>query len=172
MGVRKTFIQNLKFYRKRAGLTQEKLAEAIGMSTAYIGDMEARERFPSAETIDKIAAALGIHPSTLFDDHGNPASIQSSFREEYGRTLQEELTCRLVREVEEVCSRIRLDPKSLGVLPALSPRLGNRCQQYLVPELIVPAVHRVAVHTDNFRTRRRRYVRTKASDNLPVFLCT
>ncbi len=57
-------------------------------------------------------------------------------------------------------------------LPALSPRLGNRCQQYLVPELIVPAVHRVAVHTDNFRTRRRRYVRTKASDNLPVFLCT
>ena len=29
MGVRKTFIQNLKFYRKRAGLTQEKLAEAI-----------------------------------------------------------------------------------------------------------------------------------------------
>ena len=114
MGVRKTFIQNLKFYRKRAGLTQEKLAEAIGMSTAYIGDMEARERFPSAETIDKIAAALGIHPSTLFDDHGNPASIQSSFREEYGRTLQEELTCRLVREVEEVCSRIRLDPKSLG----------------------------------------------------------
>ncbi|MDY4675099.1 MAG: hypothetical protein SO369_08905 [Treponema sp.] len=41
-----------------------------------------------------------------------------------------------------------------------------------MPELIVPAVHRVAVHTDNFRTRRRRYVRTKASDNLPVFLCT
>ena len=39
----------------------------------------------------------------------------------------------------------------------------------MVPELIVPAVHRVAVHTDNFRTRRRRYVRTKASDNLPVF---
>ncbi|MBR6914557.1 MAG: helix-turn-helix transcriptional regulator, partial [Treponema sp.] len=55
MGVRQIFIKNLKFYRKKAGLTQEKLAEAIGMSTAYIGDMEARERFPSAETIDKIA---------------------------------------------------------------------------------------------------------------------
>lgn len=112
MGVRKTFIQNLKFYRKRAGLTQEKLAEAIGMSTTYIGDMEARERFPSAETIDKIAAALGGgHPSTLFDDHGNPTSIQSSFREEYGRTLQEELTCRLVREVAEVCRTIRLEKR-------------------------------------------------------------
>lgn len=108
MGVRKTFIQNLKFYRKRAGLTQEKLAEAIGMSTAYIGDMEARERFPSAETIDKIAAALGIHPCILFDDHASPESIHNSFREEYGRSLQEELTCRLVHEVEEVCSRIRL----------------------------------------------------------------
>ena len=103
--------KRIKDLRKQNDLTQEKLAEAIGMSTTYIGDMEARERFPSAETIDKIATALGVHPSTLFDDHGNPTSIQSSFREEYGRTLQEELTCRLVREVAEVCRTIRLEKR-------------------------------------------------------------
>lgn len=73
------------------------------MSTAYIGDMEARERFPSAETIDKIASALGVPPSILFDDHANPASIQSCFREEYGRSLQEELARRILQDVEEVC---------------------------------------------------------------------
>lgn len=80
MGIRHTFIQNLKFYRKQAGLTQEKLAEKIGMSTAYIGDMEARERFPSAETIDKIADALNVRPSILFDEFGSPASINDSFK--------------------------------------------------------------------------------------------
>lgn len=80
MGIRHTFIQNLKFYRKQAGLTQEKLAEKIGMSTAYIGDMEARERFPSAETIDKIADALNVRPSILFDEFGSPASINDSLK--------------------------------------------------------------------------------------------
>lgn len=58
----------MKFYRKQASLTQEKLAEKIGMSTSYIGDMEARERFPFAETIDKIADALDIPVSTLFGE--------------------------------------------------------------------------------------------------------
>ncbi len=45
MSIRHTFIQNMKYYIKQKGLTQEKLAEAIEMSTSYIGDMEARERF-------------------------------------------------------------------------------------------------------------------------------
>ena len=87
MGVRKIFIQNLKFYRKQVGLTQEKLAEAIGMSTSYIGDMEARERFPSAETIDKIALALKISPSVLFDENGYPGNIKESFRIKYKKSL-------------------------------------------------------------------------------------
>lgn len=29
IGIRHTFIQNLKFYRKQAGLTQEKLEQAV-----------------------------------------------------------------------------------------------------------------------------------------------
>lgn len=39
MGILHTFVQNLKFYRKYVGLIQERLAEKIGMSTAYIGDI-------------------------------------------------------------------------------------------------------------------------------------
>lgn len=103
MGIRHTFIQNMKYYRKHAGLTQEKLAEIIGMSTSYIGDMEARERFPSAETIDKIAEALNIPVSTLFLERGSPDSIKDTFAKIYGKSLQKELTKRLEKEVEEVC---------------------------------------------------------------------
>lgn len=106
MSVRHTFIQNLKYYRKKAGLTQERLAEAIGMSTSYIGDMEARERFPSAETIDKLAGALNIRPSVLFDEFGSPENVQSTFELIYGKTLREELGKRVLAAIDEVCAQI------------------------------------------------------------------
>lgn len=96
----------MKYYRKKAGLTQEKLAEAVGMNTSYIGDMEARERFPSAETIDKIADALNIRPSVLFDEFGSPENVKSTFELIYGKTLQEELAKRVLAAIDEVCSRI------------------------------------------------------------------
>lgn len=106
MSIRHTFIQNMKYYRKQKSLTQEKLAEAIGMSTSYIGDMEARERFPSPETIDKIAAALGIRPSVLFDESGSPANIKSAFEKEYASSLKEELSRRILKDIADVCEMI------------------------------------------------------------------
>ena len=106
MGIRHVFIQNMKFYRKQAGLTQEKLAEAIGMSTAYIGDMEARERFPSADTIDKIAAALNIPLTTLFDENSNPCGLKSKFSEKYSKSIQDELSERILKDIREVCELI------------------------------------------------------------------
>lgn len=106
MTTRQTFIQNLKFYRKKAGLTQEKLAEAIGMSTTYIGTMEACGRFPSPETIDKIAEALSIRPSVLFDEFGSPDVINSTFRHIYNTTLKEELSKRVLNAIDEVCALI------------------------------------------------------------------
>ena len=106
MGIRHTFIQNLKFYRKKAGLTQERLAEIIGMSTSYIGDMEARERFPSAETIDKIAEALNVRPVTLFDEFASPENIKSTFKKIYATSLKDELMSRLETAVDDVCKLI------------------------------------------------------------------
>lgn len=106
MGIRQIFIQNLKYYRKQAGLTQEKLAEIIEMSTSYIGDMEARERFPSAETIDKIATALNIPVSTLFNERGSPQATQNTFVKIYGNSLKEELSKRILKDIDEVCKLI------------------------------------------------------------------
>ena len=103
MGIRHTFIQNMKYYRKQAGLTQEKLAEAIGMSVSYIGDMEARERFPSAETIDKIAKALNVPPYVLFNEKGSPNAIKSTFLKKYSKSLKETLSKRVNSAIEEVC---------------------------------------------------------------------
>ena len=106
MSIRHTFIQNLKYYRKQCGLTQEKLAETIGMSTSYIGDMEARERFPSPETIDKIAVALNVRPSVLFDEFGSPENVKSSFEKIYAASIKEELSKRILKDISEVCEKI------------------------------------------------------------------
>jgi len=56
----------MKRCREILGLSQMKLAERVGCSTTLIGNIEIGKRFPSAENLNKIAAALDIQPSELF----------------------------------------------------------------------------------------------------------
>lgn len=72
MTVREIFKSNLKYYRKLRGLTQEKLSEKIGCNPKYITEIESREKFPSAETIDALALALEVSPSDFFMEKGSP----------------------------------------------------------------------------------------------------
>ncbi|MBD5439948.1 MAG: helix-turn-helix domain-containing protein [Treponema sp.] len=72
MSIREILKANLKFYRKKRGLTQEQLAEKINCNPKYISGIESRNKFPSAETIDALADALGISPAQLFDEKGSP----------------------------------------------------------------------------------------------------
>lgn len=58
----------ISYYRKRTGLTQEDLAERVGVSTSYIGMIEAPgvNKSASLKTLYKIAVALGVPPYKLF----------------------------------------------------------------------------------------------------------
>jgi len=71
MEILSIFTKNLKKYRKRANLTQEKLAELCGTDFRYIGQIETERRCPSLEFIEKIAAALNIAPYKLFYNKGD-----------------------------------------------------------------------------------------------------
>lgn len=64
--IQKCLASNIKNYRKLLGLTQEQLAEKIGTSTNYIGTIETCKKFPSPKMIEKIASALKINSSQLF----------------------------------------------------------------------------------------------------------
>ena len=59
-------------YRKLRGLTQEMLAEQIGVSAAFIGHVEAPNinKAISLDTLFDIAAALDVPPQKflMFDD--------------------------------------------------------------------------------------------------------
>ena len=45
--------------RTRVKITQEDLAEAVGVSASFIGQIERGEKKPSLETVSRMAASLG-----------------------------------------------------------------------------------------------------------------
>ncbi|MBQ3798891.1 MAG: helix-turn-helix transcriptional regulator [Treponema sp.] len=62
------FIENLKKYRKKRGLSQERLAELCNVSTGTIGNIECGIGKPSFDLLVTMANVLGIHPARLLSD--------------------------------------------------------------------------------------------------------
>lgn len=62
--------QRIRSYRTQLGLSQEKLAELSGCHPTYIGQLERGEKNATLESIDKVAAALQISLSKLFENLG------------------------------------------------------------------------------------------------------
>ena len=58
--------ENIRKYRKQAGLSQEQLAEKTGLHRAYVGGIEQCRINVSVKNVEKIAQALGIDPALLF----------------------------------------------------------------------------------------------------------
>ena len=68
--IREIFSQNLRYYRIKANLSQEKLSEGAKISDKYISDLERNLYDPSLQTIDSFAKALNIDTYLLlkYDD--------------------------------------------------------------------------------------------------------
>lgn len=69
--------QRVRNYRTEKGFSQEKLAEMSGCHPTYIGQVERGEKNATLESIDKIASAMNIPLSKLFEKVGedSPDSI-------------------------------------------------------------------------------------------------
>lgn len=57
--------ENIRKYRKKKLLTQEKLAELCELSTNYIGMLERAEKIPSLDTLIRIVNTLEITADML-----------------------------------------------------------------------------------------------------------
>lgn len=57
----------LKAFRKAANLTQQEMADKLGLKLSTYSNYENNNRMPSRETVDSIAEILDIEPRQLFD---------------------------------------------------------------------------------------------------------
>ena len=62
------FGKRLKFLRLDKELTQLELAEILDRSPKFIGMIERGERNTNVENVFKIARAVGLKPSNLFEE--------------------------------------------------------------------------------------------------------
>lgn len=104
--LRRTFIQNLKYYRKLKGIRQLDLSLEIGKSTNYINSIENGKYFPSPETIEKIAEILEIEPISLFIQK-NPDSNEKNKEEKTDLKAMENLLRELIsKDITKVFSEL------------------------------------------------------------------
>jgi transcriptional regulator with XRE-family HTH domain len=61
------FALNFAKLRAERKLTQQKLAEEMGMSVSYVSMLERGERTPPLSTLEKIGQALGVDPLELLE---------------------------------------------------------------------------------------------------------
>ncbi|MBJ7532874.1 helix-turn-helix transcriptional regulator [Rhodomicrobium vannielii ATCC 17100] len=70
MDVRRLVGENVRRYRLAAGLTQEQVAERMGVDRAYVSSLEAGTRNPTVITLWHAAQALGVEVHLLLRASG------------------------------------------------------------------------------------------------------
>ena len=76
MDLQHIFVENLKHYRSKRGVSQAKLAELCDLSSGMIGKIEAHLTSPSLQTIERISIALEIDPFLLMIDRSSAGGYQ------------------------------------------------------------------------------------------------
>jgi transcriptional regulator with XRE-family HTH domain len=61
------FGSRIRSIREAANLSRESAAERAGTGANYLGEVERGEKFPTLEMIERIATALDVSPSALFE---------------------------------------------------------------------------------------------------------
>lgn len=79
--IRKLLSFNLKKRRQILGISQIQLAERVGTSTQYIGQIEQNKKFPSPEMLERIAKALEVDSPQLFSMETYSQDALQQFRE-------------------------------------------------------------------------------------------
>ena len=65
-GIKAIFGANVKYYRKKQRLSQEQLAEELGISPKHLSTIETGATFVSADLLEKFTKKLLVSASALF----------------------------------------------------------------------------------------------------------
>jgi transcriptional regulator with XRE-family HTH domain len=100
------FIKNLRFLRKKKGISQLKLSEMVDISPNYLNAVENGKNFPSPEVIQNISDTLKILPYQLFLEHSSETAPSNLMASDLAAVKQ-----RLIKEIDtliEKCEKKRL----------------------------------------------------------------
>lgn len=77
MDRRKTLGQRIKELRKRKGISQEKLAELVGLEPPSICNIETGRNYPTFQNLEKIIDVLDVNFLDVFkfEQHQNPNDL-------------------------------------------------------------------------------------------------
>ena len=66
MDIKRAVGKRIKIVRQRNGLTQDQLAEQVGLSPKYISGIERGVENPTMDILLRVATMLGVEPYDLF----------------------------------------------------------------------------------------------------------
>jgi len=96
--VRELLANNMKKFRDILNISQIEFAEKVGCSPTLIGKIETMKRFPSANTIDRIAQALKVAPADLFFENPKSNVIKSKEKQEKSKSR---LKMKILKAIDE-----------------------------------------------------------------------
>lgn len=100
----KTIGERVKFRRQNIGMSQERLAEILGISYQQVQRYEGGQNKISVERIQQIAAALAVPIVFFFED--NPASsVVAEPLEHYTPSAEEKTLLKYFRRVSDKAGR-------------------------------------------------------------------
>ena len=84
------------------GISQVNLAERVGTSTQYIGQIEQNKKFPSPEMLERIAEALEIDSPQLFSMEAYSQTAINQFKENLKINLEKAIDDFIDKGLNEV----------------------------------------------------------------------
>lgn len=101
--------KNIRYYRLMNKMSQEKLAEAIGVGKMAISNYESEKRTPSYDITCRLSEVLGVTHAQLVAQYNNKLVIQhGAFRKQHSlsKTQQEVILCEADRFLERLYEAI------------------------------------------------------------------
>lgn len=65
---RQRLAANLRYFRSEQKLSQEALADLVGLHRTYVGSVERSERNVSLDNVERLATTLGVDVTTLLSE--------------------------------------------------------------------------------------------------------
>jgi transcriptional regulator with XRE-family HTH domain len=76
VNLREILSLNIKAFRAKEGLSQDEFAARCGLHRTYIGSVERQERNVTLETLNQLAASMGITAADLLTPRTGKASAR------------------------------------------------------------------------------------------------